>query len=67
LPSAALGKTLGHQRQDLALAIGELGEGVVFPATPDQPRHQLRVDDDLAGRDPADVDGERAEILTPGP
>src|SRR3712207_9022301 len=42
-----VGPPLGDERQDLALAVRQLGERVVATSAAEQARHQRRVDDGL--------------------
>ena len=45
-----VGPPLGHQGEDLALAVGEPSSGSARRGAPQQPRHDRRVDDALAVR-----------------
>jgi hypothetical protein len=59
LGDPSIGEAFGEEGEDLALSVGELGEGIVGPRAGDEVLDQRRVDDGLAGVYPVDGGGER--------
>jgi hypothetical protein len=59
---ALVGVTLGHQGEDLAFAVGELGERAAVTLAGHEPRHDGRVDDTLALGHAPDGIGEHRDV-----
>jgi len=56
---------LGHQGEDLPLAVGELGERAAVTSARHQPRHDGRVNDAFALGDPSDRVGRHRDVGYP--
>src|SRR5690348_14693307 len=62
LGDGLVGAALGHQREHLLLPVGQRLQRAAGPGPGHQPGDDLRVDDRLARRDPADRVGELGEV-----
>jgi hypothetical protein len=65
LTDRLVGTALGHQREDLSLAIGQRLQRMVPAASAEQLRHHLGVDGGAAPRDPAHRVRELVDVRDP--